>query len=231
MRDVSWSFPVHDNGGIHRQRHDRYGPREAVEPVIRRYQDRDHDAVYDVCVRTADSGGDARGMYHSDDLMPDLFLGPYLFLEPEFCWVLDDGERAAGYVVGTPDTAAFAGAWRDRWIPRMSGRYQESPDPPVTPDGEMVSLLYAFPEAMLWPGLDEYPAHLHIDLLPHVQGSGRGTRLIGTFFEAVQAAGVPGVHLVVTRSNVRAIGFYHHLGFKQLPVIDPAPIVYLGIAF
>ena len=49
---------------------------------IRRYEDGDHDAVYDICVRTADAGGDARGKYSSDDLMPDLFAGPYVFLEP-----------------------------------------------------------------------------------------------------------------------------------------------------
>ena len=48
--------------------------------LIRPYRPADHDAVYDVCVRTADAGGDARGLYHSDDLMPDLFAGPYLHL-------------------------------------------------------------------------------------------------------------------------------------------------------
>jgi hypothetical protein len=47
-----------------------------MAPTIRRYEDRDHDAVYDICVRTADAGGDARGKYRSDDLMPDLFAGP-----------------------------------------------------------------------------------------------------------------------------------------------------------
>ena len=51
--------------------------------LIRPYREADHAAVYDVCVRTADGGGDARGKYRSDDLMPDLFAGPYLFLEPE----------------------------------------------------------------------------------------------------------------------------------------------------
>jgi ribosomal protein S18 acetylase RimI-like enzyme len=198
---------------------------------IRRYEQRDHDAVYDICVRTGDSGGDARGRYSSDDLLPDLFAGPYLFLEPEFCWVLDDGERAAGYVVGTPDTAAFARAWRERWIPRLADRYPVPPDPPVTPDDEMVSLLYDLPDAMVWPGLAEYPAHLHIDLLAGVQGSGYGRRLMNTFFAAAEAAGATGVHLVVTGSNARALSFYDHLGFTRLPVADPAPIVYLGLKF
>ena len=96
-------------------------------------------AVYDVCVRTADGGGDARGKYRSDDLMPDLFAGPYVFLEPDFAFVLDDGHRAVGYVLGTPDTAAFARAYRARWIPRLAGRYPvrrtRCPDPgPRPPD-------------------------------------------------------------------------------------------------
>jgi ribosomal protein S18 acetylase RimI-like enzyme len=198
---------------------------------IRRYEQRDHDAVYDVCVRTGASGGDARGKYSSDDLLPDLFAGPYLFLEPEFCWVLDDGERAAGYVVGTPDTAAFAQAWRERWIPRLAARYPAPPGPPVTPEDQMMSLLYDLPDAMVGPGLAEYPAHLHIDLLPGVQGSGYGRRLMSTFFAAAEAAGAAGVHLVVSGDNAPALSFYDHLGFTRLPVVDPAPIVYLGLKF
>lgn len=42
-----------------------------MEPGIRRYQDGDHDAVYDICARTADAGGDARGQYGTDDLPGD----------------------------------------------------------------------------------------------------------------------------------------------------------------
>jgi len=198
--------------------------------IIRRYEQRDHDAVYDICVRTADAGGDARGMYSSDELMPDLFAGPYLFLQPDFCWVLDDGEQAAGYVIGTPDTAGFVRAYREGWTPRMARRYPRPPDPPLTPQDEMVAMFYS-PEVMVWPGLAEYPAHLHIDLLPHVQGSGYGRQLIGTFSAAARAAGAPGVHLAVVKDNVRALGFYHHLGFRQLPVADQAPVVYLGLVF
>lgn len=195
---------------------------------IRRYADADLAAVYDVCVRTGDSGGDARGKYRSDDLIPDLFAGPYAFLEPSFAFVLDDGDRAVGYVVGTPDTAAFVRAYRERWIPRLAGRYPVPPSPPVTREDELVALHYS-PEYMLWPGLPEYPAHLHIDLLPPFQGAGHGRRLMETFFEAVSLAGAPGVYLVVGKRNVSAQGFYDRLGFHQLPVADPGPVVFLGL--
>src|ERR1700679_859288 len=108
-----------------------------MAPSIRRYAGTDHDAVYDICVRTAAAGGDARGMYRTDDLMPDLFAGPYVFLEPASAFVLDDGDRAGGYGIGPPDPAPFARAYRDRWIPRLADRYPGPPDPPATPDEEM----------------------------------------------------------------------------------------------
>jgi len=203
--------------------------------MIRPYRESDHAAVYDVCVRTADAGGDARGKYHSDDLMPDLFAGPYLFLEPDFAFVLDDGNRAVGYVIGTPDTAAFARAYRARWIPRLAGRYPPPipgpPDPPGNPDEEMLALHYQ-PEWMVWPGLDEYPAHLHIDLLPPFQGAGHGRALMETFYAAAAGAGAAGVHVTVATANTRAIGFYRRLGFRPLEVADPDEtiVTYLGRA-
>ena len=86
--------------------------------VIRPYRASDHAAVYDVCVRTADAG-DARGKYHSDDLMPDLFR-PVRLPGAGIRLRLDDGQRAVGYVIGTPDTAAFARAYRARWIPHLA---------------------------------------------------------------------------------------------------------------
>jgi ribosomal protein S18 acetylase RimI-like enzyme len=196
-------------------------------PRIRRYEGRDLGAVYDICVRTADAGGDARGKYHGDDLMPDLFAGPYVFLEPEFAFVLDDGHQAVGYVVGTPDTGAFVRAYRERWIPRLADRYPVPPVPAVTLDQEMIALHYR-PERKLLPILHDYPAHLHIDLLPAFQGAGYGRGLMETFFEASAHAGAAGVHVGVDVQNVRAFGFYRRLGFEQLEIADPGPVAYFG---
>jgi ribosomal protein S18 acetylase RimI-like enzyme len=204
---------------------------EPTTATIRRYRETDLAAVYDICVRTADAGQDARGKYQSDDLMGDLFAGPYVFLEPEVAFVLDenqgDGDRAVGYIVGTPDTAAFARAYRERWIPRLAGRYRVPPQPPVSPDEQMLAL-HHWPERLLWPGLAEYPAHLHIDLLPAFQGAGCGRALMTTFCDAVAQAGAVGVHVTVVADNVPAIGFYRRLGFEPLAVDDPGLVVYLG---
>ena len=202
-------------------------PQDRTAATIRPYREADLAAVYDICVRTAAAGGDARGLYSTDDLMPDLFAGPYVHLEPDLAFVLDDGTRAVGYVVGTSDTAAFVRAYREVWIPRLADRYPEPPSPPRTPDEQMLAL-HHHPERMLLPELADHPAHLHIDLLPSHQGAGHGRALIATFLAAAARAGAPAVHLGMVTENTRARGFYDRLGFTEIPVLDAGPVTYLG---
>ena len=119
---------------------------------IRPYQAGDHDAVYEVCVRTGDGGGDARGLYPNDDLLPDIYAGPYLYLEPGLAFVLDDGGRAVGYVIGTADTARFVARYRHEWIPLVAHRYQEPAGGQATGFEAQVAWLF-HPERMLVDGL------------------------------------------------------------------------------
>ena len=63
---------------------------------IREYRPTDRAAIYDICVRTAAAGSDARGLWSSDDLMPDLFAGPYVHLAPQLAFVLEDEACVVG---------------------------------------------------------------------------------------------------------------------------------------
>lgn len=193
--------------------------------IIRAYRPSDRDDVYDVCVRTADAGGDARGQYSSDDLMPDVFAGPYLELEPELAFVVDDGTRVVGYVLGTADTARWAAEHRARWLPQVAGRYPLVAEP-RTREEELADLLH-HPERTVHPELASHPAHLHVDLLPQAQGQGLGRALIRTFLAALHERGVPAVHLGMAEANTRAGAFYQRLGFRELPLQVPG-VVYLG---
>jgi ribosomal protein S18 acetylase RimI-like enzyme len=196
--------------------------------TIRPYRPADRAAVYDVCVRTADAGGDARGQWSTDDLMPDLFAGPYVDLEPERAFVLEDGGRVVGYVIGTADTPAFVRTWRERWVPVLSQRYPVPPDPPCTAEERMLTLGHR-PERMLLPELAPFPAHLHIDLLPSHQRAGHGRALVDTFRAAVAAAGAPALHLGMVSTNRAARAFYDRLGFTEIAVPDAGDVTYLGI--
>ena len=184
-----------------------------IEPVeIRLYRPADRADVYNVCVRTAAAGGDATGIYSSDDLMPDVFAGPYLAFQPDLAFVVDVGDRVAGYVIAAADTRAFVERVRQEWVPTFASKYPE-PSPTDAP----IVAMGVDPERMLVPEVDEYPAHLHIDLLPELQGQGCGCALIDTLRAELARRGIPGLHLTMDPANLPARAFYDRLGFVELP--------------
>jgi ribosomal protein S18 acetylase RimI-like enzyme len=181
---------------------------------IRPYRATDYDAVSSVCLLTAAGGEDATGQHVSDDLMPDIFARPYVLLEPEWAFVVDDGS-VRGYILCAPNTRDFVARYRSEWLPGFAQRYEHI-EPPVTHD-EVIRHLGFWPERMLIPEVDEFPAHLHIDLLPELQGRGLGRALIDTLAGALRSAGTHGLHLTMDPANTSARAFYDRLGFEELP--------------
>ena len=187
-----------------------------MQPTIRAYRPSDLDAIYDICVRTAASGGDARGRHSSDRLLGDVWAVPYVIREPEHAHVLDDGAgNAVGYILGTADTPAFVAWLRAEWLPATADRF--AGDDPR--DAELKAVRET-PERMIRPEFADHPAHLHIDLLPQWQGQGRGRGLMAAFLAGLRAAGVPRVHLGMAADNTGAYAFYRRLGFHDLEVAD-----------
>ncbi|WP_052851107.1 GNAT family N-acetyltransferase [Streptomyces avicenniae] len=188
--------------------------------VIRAYRPGDRDALHDICVRTGKVGKDATGHYEDPGILPAIFATPYAELEPDLVFVADDGERAIGYILGTADSTAFFAAFRERWLPQVAARYPAPEGTPEGPDEQLRDLLH-HAERMLAPAIAaEYPAHLHIDLLPEGQGQGLGRRLMETYLGALRERGVPGVHLGMSPENTGARAFYDRLGFHELPAPD-----------
>jgi ribosomal protein S18 acetylase RimI-like enzyme len=195
--------------------------------IVRPYRPEDRADVYDVCVRTAHNGGDSRHIYPDQELMPSIFAGPYLYLEPDLAFVLDNGGRAVGYILGTADTAAFVEEFRNTWLPKVQDRYPAPSGPPTTRSDAMIAAMHN-PERMLVPELAVYPAHLHIDLLPAYQRQGYGRALMRTLLDALRHKGVDAVHLGMATSNTAARAFYDRVGFHEIEVADAGPLTYLG---
>ncbi|MEW2399270.1 GNAT family N-acetyltransferase [Streptomyces sp. NPDC046862] len=196
--------------------------------AIRPYRPEDRESLDDICVRTAHNGQDSRPVYTDPGIFPTTFAAPYVHLEPELAFVLDDGRgRAVGYVLGTADTPRFAEAFRTRWLPLVVDRYPEPLGTPSTPDEAIIQMLH-HPERMLVPEVAAYPAHLHIDLLPQWQGLGHGRALTRTFLGALHDRGVPAVHLSMVTANTPARAFYDRLGFHEIDVPGPATVTWLG---
>ena len=183
-------------------------------PTIRPYRPGDREALYDICIRTGHAGKDATDLYTDPRILPDIFAGPYLALRPELAFVLaDPADRPIGYVLGAADTAAYVKEYRAVWLPTVAGRYP--PGSGSGRDAQRIEELH-HPEWMWCEELAEYPAHLHIDLLPEAQGQGAGRAMIEHYLAALRAAGVRRVHLGMSAANTGAKAFYDRLGFEEL---------------
>ncbi|MBQ0065468.1 MAG: GNAT family N-acetyltransferase [Firmicutes bacterium] len=62
---------------------------------------------------------------------------------------------------------------------------------------------------------EDYPAHLHVDLLEEYTGGGNGTRLMKTLLEYLRSISVKGIMITVDPNNTRACAFYNKMGFKK----------------
>lgn len=192
---------------------------------IRPYQESDEAAVRRICLLTGDDGGDGTALFPDADLLSDIFAIPYTVFDPDLCFVAVDGDggRVVGYIVGTADSSRFARQFRQHWLPRVSGRHQAPPEHPdraaEDPQSVMAWRLH-HPRADDPRLLADYPAHLHVDLLPEAQGQGCGRALMMCFLRAAREHGAQGVHLGVSATNTNARGFYARLGFE--PFVLPA---------
>ncbi|MEX2535133.1 MAG: N-acetyltransferase [Trueperaceae bacterium] len=183
---------------------------------VRPYRPEDLESVYQVCLLTGDSGEDATHLYDDPKALGHLYAAPYVMLEPDLAFVLEDEEGVCGYVVGAFDTRTFKQAMVDRWLPPLQAVL---PDPQGDREAwsptERMYHQVQHPRAEFPETLEPYPSHLHIDLLPRAQGQGYGRDLMETLLAALAEKGSPGVHLGVARSNVRAQGFYRRMGFEE----------------
>lgn len=181
---------------------------------IRPYHPTDLMSLYRICLETGDNGQDATPLYNDPDLLGHFYAAPYAVLEPDLCFVLTQNGRPCGYVLGTRDTAAFGQRCETEWFPPLRQSYPLPDSDDQSADAQAIGWLHSgHDQENEFP---DYPAHLHIDILPVGQGGGWGRRLLETFFGRLKKVGITAVHLGVSRQNESAIGFYHHIGFHTL---------------
>jgi ribosomal protein S18 acetylase RimI-like enzyme len=183
----------------------------------------DLHALYRICLQTADNGQDATALSRDPKLPGHVYVGPYVAFEPSLAFIAEDDEAACGYVVAVLDSRAFERRLEQDWWRTLRARYPE----PSADLAERMSLpeRYAIHDIHHPFGapnevVERFPSHLHVNLLPRMQGRGTGRRLIGTLTSRLRERGSPGLHLLVGSSNQRAIGFYRHIGFTELPATD-----------
>lgn len=190
---------------------------------IRPYVPDDLDFMYRVCLQTAHAGTDATGLYRDPALPGEIYMAPYARFEPSLAFVAEDEEGVGGYIVAALDSRAFERRLVRDWWPALRDRYPEPPDD-VAADLSLPERYALHDIHHPWTTADDlfrrFPSHLHINLLPRLQGRGMGRQLITTLSAALRRRGSRGVHLVVGRGNKRAVSFYRHIGFTAYPSSD-----------
>jgi ribosomal protein S18 acetylase RimI-like enzyme len=193
---------------------------ESEAAKIRIYRQEDREDLYQICLLTADSGNDATSLFSDPRLPGHVWLGPYLAFEPTLAFVAEDSKGVAGYVVAALDTPAFEDRLERDWWPPLRARYPQaaqSPAEAVSPIEQAALNDMHRPWDVVGDLVGRFPSHLHIDLLPRIQGRGIGRKLMATALSSLRDRGSRGLHLLVARGNERAAGFYRHIGFSELP--------------
>lgn len=191
---------------------------------VRHVRADDLDAIYAISLATGDGGKDAAPLYRDGRMVGHIYSAPYVALNPEAVFVAEDEQGVAGYIAGTFDTRRFEDRLEQEWWPALRATYPEpSGDPEAWDADQRRSFTIHHPRRIWDEILEAYPAHIHMNLLPRLQGQGLGTTLLDQWISSARKAGVKGIHLGVNAGNHAGLRFWTSRGFERLqPPLVPA---------
>jgi hypothetical protein len=178
--------------------------------------------LYEVALKTGNSGTDASGMYVNDVMLGEVFVGPYVTLAPETSFALTQGVNVVGYGLCVVDTVEFQSKSEELWWPKLQQKYQ---DHKSAADSDWLLKEIFSPSPSPVSILESFPSHGHIDLLPSIQGLGWGKKMMQKMELVLSHYGSPGFHLRVSANNERALKFYGSIGYLELLRRDDEVVV------
>ena len=187
--------------------------------MIRPYEPRDRDAVRRISYDTADAGASGAGISSDREFIEDLLTAYYTDYEPESLFVLEADGKVVGYLEGCLDTRRQLRITMRRILPRAAIRALARG---AIFHADIWRLAGSAFRTILAAGthrgadLDQYPAHLHVNILDGYRGRKAGNDLMERFFDRARAAGVHGVHLSVREDNAPARRFFENAGFTAM---------------
>jgi ribosomal protein S18 acetylase RimI-like enzyme len=184
----------------------------AVPNLVRPYRPEDREAVRQIAFLTGLFGDSIEAFVPDRELFADLWTVVYTDVVPALALVASLEDRTVGYILGVANARSLPLAYLRCLLPLVVGRLWR---------GEYrqwrESLPYLWRSA-LEPSphapFEQFPAHLHINLLEAARGLGAGRALLDGFLAQLEAAGVPGVQLSTTDHNRAAVRLYEKLGFR-----------------
>lgn len=186
---------------------------------IRQARPEDLDAFYHISLVTGHLGADASHLYTDPDMMGHIYSAPYLKSAPELAIVVERQNNVVGFCVGTSDTRGFDATLEANWWPTLRAKYPEPNEKTRsswTADERRCQMIHT-PSITPEKIITQFPAHLHMNLLPVVQGEGVGAVLLRRWLQRAAHLDVREIHIGANRGNDRAVTFWHRQGFRKLP--------------
>lgn len=181
---------------------------------ISNYRPADLPHLYEICLKTGDSGKDASRIFRDPLLIGHLYAAPYAVFHPELTLILTSDDLPIGYIIGTNNSENFYEVTEKHWFKSLREKYPLPNDNDTSADARIIRLLHKGHRPR--KELLNYPAHLHIDILPIGQGKGMGKQMVELFIKKLKELNAAGVHLEVGKRNSSAILFYEKIGFKKI---------------
>lgn len=193
-----------------------------TETEVRKFTPADRHAIEDICYQTGFMGDSAGRFWKHKPSFVEIWVSPYIDLEPNSLFVAVKDGKIAGYLTGCLDTSS--GPQLEALMMATIARHKLF-FRPGTAGFLFRAMLDNLRDRQKASGelLDQrWPAHLHINLLPEARGTGLGSDLMEAWLAQLRQCAVPGCHLSTILENRRAVGFFERKGFQKYG--QPAPI-------
>jgi ribosomal protein S18 acetylase RimI-like enzyme len=178
----------------------------------------DQTAVLQLSADTAFFGETVEAFLEDRQLFMDAFARYYLEQETSLVWVAESADDLIGFLFGCTDTSSQSKRWRSYIISTVlmkavTGKYRLGSK---TASFTWGMLIGAVRGEGVRVDLQEYPAHLQIDVKIGFRGVGVGRRLIEAYLGQLKRLNICGVHLETTSYNEAAFHLYEKIGFQLL---------------
>ena len=191
-------------------------------------------AAYEISLKTGHLGADASHQYIDPQMMGHIYSAPYLNFSPKLALVVEIKGEVLGFCGGAANTRSFASRLAADWWPELRQKYPK-PNEEMRADwtaDERRSWMIHEPEITPHHVVDSFPAHLHLNLLPAIQGQGFGSRIWQIWKEHAIRLGVSAVHVGANSQNARAVSFWGQQGFERIISKTEFPVsrtIWLGL--
>lgn len=191
---------------------------------LRPFEPRDLAALYAISLATGLAGGDASQLYRDGQLIGHIYAGPYARLLPDRVRVVEDDDGVGGFVLGALDTVSWEGQLELACWPDLRLCYPLPIGAPSdwTVDERRRAMIH-HPVQTPADVVRDYPAHLHLNILPRLQRQGVGPMLLDVWLSLASEQGVNAVHVGVNYANAGALRFWARQGFQVLATANKIP--------